>query len=275
MNARPLSPPLPLRAPRKYLAIFGAQLSNDLAYPVDAASRSVAIVLFMWVFAHLWSATYGALGQATIAGLSYHQTLWHLLLAEMITLSQPRISTAIAEAVKDGSIAYLLAKPYNFLLYQVSAGLGDSVVRLACNGLIGGAIVWWLAGPPPDPRGWPAALVAVALGMLINFASSALIGLSAFVAEDVAAFEWIYSKALFLLGGLLIPLDFYPDWLRAVATHLPFAYVLYGPARLFVTPSLGRFFGLLLGQAAWLLALGALLAFCYGRAVRRLTVNGG
>ena len=42
----------------------------------------------------------------------------------------PRSVITIAAAVKDGSIAYLLNKPYNFLLYQVSVGLGDSVLRM-------------------------------------------------------------------------------------------------------------------------------------------------
>jgi ABC-2 type transport system permease protein len=104
---------------------------------------------------------------------------------------------------------------------------------------------------------------------------TAMIGLTAFVTEDVAAFDWIYSKFVLILGGVLIPLDFFPDWLGNLAKSLPFAYATYGPARLFVSPDLTRFATLVLGQIIWLVVLGTMLAFVYRRGERRLTINGG
>jgi ABC-2 type transport system permease protein len=260
---------------QKYWAIFKTQLLNSLAYPGDLASRSLAIVLFMWIFAQLWRATYRSVGQEVIAGLTLRETLWYLMLAETIMLSKPRLSSTIAEAVKDGSVAYLLNKPYNFLLYQVSVGLGDSVMNLVFNALAGGVVVWLMVGPPPDPRGWPLVLVAVIAAWLIDFCIAAMIGLTAFVTEEVSAFEWIYQKVVFILGGMLIPLDFFPDWLRTIALALPFAYTIYGPARLFVEPDLARFVTLLLMQGFWLATLGLLLTFLYRRGVAWLTINGG
>jgi ABC-2 type transport system permease protein len=197
------------------------------------------------------------------------------MLAEVIVLSKPRLATPIAQAVKDGSIAYLLNKPYNFLLYQISIGLGDSVLQMLFNILSGGTIMWLLVGPPPDPQGWPLVLVAIIAAWLIDFCIAAMIGLAAFVTEEVNAFEWIYHKILFILGGLLIPLDFYPTWLRTIAQSLPFAYTVYGPARLFVDPTLTRFVTLLLSQLAWLAVMGTLLTLLYRRGVTWLTINGG
>lgn len=259
----------------KYFAVLRTQLINNAAYPADLATRSITIVLFMWIFAHLWEATYRSVGQAAISGLTLRETLWYLMLAETIVLSSPRLSYTIAEMVKEGSVAYLLNKPFNFLLYQFSVGLGDSLSRMVFNALAGGAVVWLMAGPPPDPRGWPLVLVAMACGWLINFCMTAMIGLAAFVTEDVAAFDWIYSKFVLLLGGVLIPLDFFPDALRLAAQALPFAFTVYGPARLFVTPDLGRFATLLAGQAVWLAILALLLAFFYRKGVAQLTINGG
>jgi ABC-2 type transport system permease protein len=259
----------------KYWAILKTQLINSFAYPGDLAARSVTIVMFMWVFAHLWQATFRSMGQGAIAGLTLRDTLWYLMLAETIVLSKPRLSTTIAEAVRDGSVAYLLNKPYNFLLYQISVGLGDSLMRMVFNALAGGAIVWLAVGPPPDPRGWPLTVVVMMIAWLIDFCIAAMIGLAAFVTEEVSAFEWIYSKVLFLLGGLLIPLDFFPGWLRAITQALPFAYTIYGPARFFVEPSLERFATLFLAQMAWLAALGLLLTYLYRKGVNWLTINGG
>jgi len=264
-----------MKALKKYWAIFKIQVVNSLAYPAELLWRSLAIVLFLWIFAQLWKVTYAAAGTATIGGLSLHDTLWYLMLAETIELSRPRLARNIADTVKDGSIAYLLNKPYNFLLYHLSASLGESVFRWLLNAAFGGLIAWMLVGPPPDQRGWPLALIAILGAWLLNFCTSATIGLAAFVAEEVAPFEWIYQKFIFILGGMLIPLDFYPKGLQSIAKALPFAYMMYGPARLFVTPDLGRFAALLAGQLAWLAFFGGLLSLAFARGARRLAINGG
>ncbi|MFH2103832.1 MAG: ABC-2 family transporter protein [Chloroflexota bacterium] len=266
---------LAIRKISKYWAIFQIQLLNSLAYPGELFWRSIMIVLFLWVFAQLWKVTFAAAGTDSINGLTLHDTLWYLMLAESIELSRPRLSRAISEAVKDGSIAYLLNKPYDFLLYQLSTGLGDSLFRWVLNVLFGGIVAWLLVGPPPEPRGWPLTLIVILGSWLLNFCMSALIGLLAFITEEIAPFEWIYQKFIFILGGMLIPLDFYPQWLQEIAKALPFAYQTYGPARLFVDPSLERFVPLLLGQLAWTVTLGGLLALAYARGLRRLAINGG
>jgi ABC-2 type transport system permease protein len=259
----------------KYWAVFTIQLQSAAAYPLDLVARSLSIVLFMVVFFGLWRATYAAQGASSIAGLSLRDTLWYLMLAETIVLSRPRMAQQIASQVRDGSIAYLLNKPYSFLLYQAAASLGDSVLRMLGNAAAGGLVVWLMVGPPPDVRGLPLVLVAMALGWLIDFCVAALLGLSAFFSEEVTAFEWIYNKLLFLLGGLLIPLDFFPEWLQRVSRALPFAAAVYGPARLFVTPDLGGFLALLGAQLGWLAGLGLLLALAYNRGTAYLSINGG
>jgi ABC-2 type transport system permease protein len=259
----------------KYLAVTRTQIINSMTYPLDLATRSIMIVLFMVIFAQLWNATYRAMGQTSIAGLSLNETLWYFMMAETIVLSKPRLSNTIAEQVREGSVAYLLNKPYNFLLYHFSVALGDGLSRIVFNVLAGGTIVWLAVGPPPDARGIPLVLIAIVLAWLIDSCMTAAIGLTAFVTEDVAAFDWIYSKFVLILGGVLIPLDFFPDWLRNIAQALPFAYTAYGPARFFVAPDLSRFAMLVFGQAIWLATLVIALTLLYRKGVAWLTINGG
>jgi len=260
---------------KKYFAIFKIQLLNSLAYPAELLWRSVAILLFMLVFTFLWRTTYSSSGSTLLAGLTLSDTIWYLMLAETIELSRPRFARTISEAVKDGSIAYILGKPYDFILYQLATSAGDSVFRILLNAIFGGTLVWILVGTPPGPLGWLLAFLAIIGAWLINFCLTALIGLLAFVTEDVAPFEWIYQKLIFILGGMLIPIDFYPAWLQAVARALPFSYMMYGPARLFVTPNLAAFLNLISMQAVWILVLGGILAFFYRLGSRRLSINGG
>jgi ABC-2 type transport system permease protein len=260
---------------RKYFAVFKINLINHLAYPGELFTRSLMILLFMWIFFQLWRVTYSAAGTPIINGLTLHDTMWYLLLAETLEIGRPRLARVVSQQVKDGSIAYLLNKPYDFILYQLASGLGESLPRLCMLFLLGGSLVWYLAGPIPSPNNWLPALIALAGAWLLHFCANALIGLAAFIAEEVAPFEWIYQKLVFILGGMLIPIDFYPAWLQSFARSLPFAYMMYGPARLFVGSDTAFFLQILAGQAIWLLALGGILLLAFNLGMRRLAINGG
>ena len=260
---------------KKYFAIFKINLLNSLAYPAEMITRSGMILIFMLVFFQLWNATFAASGSQVLNGLSLRDTMWYLLLAETIELGRPRLARLISQQVKDGSIAYLLNKPYNFLLYQLACGLGESLPRMGLLFILGGALVWAMAGQAPDLSNWPVALVPLAGAWLLHFCFNVLIGLSAFIAEEVAPFEWIYQKLVFILGGMLIPLDFYPLWLQTLSKYLPFAYMMYGPARLFVHPDAQLFIQIISGQMLWLAAISGLLTLAFTRGMRRLAINGG
>ena len=264
-----------MRAYTKYGHIFAIQLVNSLAYPGELVGRSLIIIPFMWIFAQLWRVTFDAAGSEVINGLTLQHTLWYLMLTETIELSRPRLANTIAETIKDGSIAYVLNKPYSFLLYQFSTSMGEIVFRAVMSAAFGSAVVWLLIGPPPSPLGFLAVIPAILGAWVLNFYISFLIGLAAFVTEDISAFTWIYQKFAFILGGLIIPLDFYPAWLQAIAKALPFASMSYGPAHLFVAPTLASLVSTLGMQFVWIALLGGITAFVYRRGLNALAINGG
>jgi ABC-2 type transport system permease protein len=154
-------------------------------------------------------------------------------------------------------------------------GLADSVLPFALNVTAGGALVWALSGPPPNPATWPFVALVVLSAWLIDFCVTSLIGLTAFVTEDVSAFVWIYSKFLLILGGVLMPLDFMPEGIRNLTLLTPIPYMVYGPARLFVSfnwPDCAR---LLAVQWVWVAIFASSLALAYRRGIAWLTINGG
>ena len=260
---------------RKYWAIFRITLINGLAYPGELIGRSLLIVPFMWIFYQLWKVTFAAAGSDVINGMTLYSTMWYLMMAETIELSRPRLANTISDNVKDGSIAYVLNKPYNFLLYQFSHSMGETLFRAVMNAIFGGLVIWWLVGPPPAPLGWAFAVFALLGTWIMNFCITCLIGLSAFLVEEVSPFMWIYQKFIFILGGFLIPLDFYPGWLQTIAKALPFAYIVYGPSKLFVAPSTGLLVNILSMQLLWIVVIGSILILSYRRGVAYITVNGG
>ncbi len=259
----------------KYWSIFQITLLNSLAYPGELIGRSLMIIPFMWIFYQLWKATFDAAGADVIGGLTLRDTLWYLMLAETIELGRPPLARTMSENIKDGSIAYILNKPYDFLWYQFSTTMGETIFRALMNAVFGGATVWVLVGAPNHPEGFLIALPAVLGAWVLHFCINAMIGLSAFAVEDVSAFTWIYQKLAFIFGGMLIPLDFYPQWLQTISKALPFSSAMYGPARLFVTPGTELFINVMGLQLIWIFILTFVLVLAYRRGLAQLTVNGG
>ncbi len=74
---------------------------------------------------------------------------------------------------------------------------------------------------------------------------------TAFWLRDAGSAWFLYQKLLFIMGGMLIPLEALPDWLHRVALVLPFRAMSYAPARL----ASGHFEPVLIvEQLGWLVA---------------------
>ncbi len=217
----------------KYVAITRINLQSNLAYVGEFAYRSIFMVLILYVFVQLWRTTYSVVGTDQIAGLTLADTVWYLVMTETIMLSKIRFAGKVAEEVRDGSLAYTVSRPYSYLLYHFFHGIGDTLLRMVINFLAGGILVTLLVGPLP-PTNLPAVFVTVMFAIILDFCFNGLIGLMAFFTEDVDSWSLIYQKILFILGGMMIPLDFMPAWLRDISLALPFNYTTYAPARLFV-----------------------------------------
>jgi ABC-2 type transport system permease protein len=262
---------------RKYTAIARINLQNSLAYVWDAFGQGVFITLFIFVFAQLWRATFRAQQATTIGGLTLVQTLWYFVWAELIQLSKIEVSRIIQDEVKDGSLAYTLGRPYNYLLYHFASGLGGVFMRMIFV-LTFGTIVAWIEVGPLDtfrPDMMPAVLLITMLAFMLDYCITAAIGLLAFFFEDTSAFRLIYQKITFVLGGLLIPVDFLPETIQSVTRLLPFNLILYAPSKLFVAWDTGQFWSMLGLQIIWIAVLGGLLALLFRYGSRRVSINGG
>ena len=228
----------------------------------------------MFVFFSLWRAVYG--GTQLIAGFTMTQMLWYLTFTEAIELSQTRIFLPISEEVKDGTVAYSLNRPYSYVLFWISRGMGENLVKVVPLLAEGFLLALIMVGPLPGYlRALPLGLLAIVLGILIGTTLQAIVGLLAFWFEEVMPFWWIIQKLVFVIGGMFIPIDVYPEWLQSIAKYTPFAFAAYWPATTFVDFTARRAVTTLTGQVAWIVLFGSAAALLFRAAVRKLHVQGG
>jgi ABC-2 type transport system permease protein len=257
--------------------VFGVTLRNQLAYAGELALRTTFLVIILFVFLQLWRATFAAEGAETIAGFTVAQMIWYLAFTEAIVTSRGRVSAIIDGEVRGGEIAYRLVRPYGYAAYHLAQHAGERSLRFAINLSVGSALALLYVGPVPLAWHGLAAGAAVALaGVLIDFLVSFAIGLLAFWIEDTSSVQLIYTRLLMLLGGMLLPLEMFPEPVRAVAHALPFSTMLYAPARLALGGVDAAWLSdLLTKQAVTLVLVGLATWLLYRAAQRRLNVNGG
>lgn len=259
---------------RKYTLLAATSLASKVAYPLDVVMRTCFFAMVLYIFAQLWGALLGS--DSSVLGFTKRQMVWYLMATETIMLSNARIERRIEDDVKSGAVAYTLVRPLHFVWYHCAIYFGETIGHLFFNILIGTLVAAMLVGAPLLPLvSIPAIFLVMVAAFFLQFFIKMILALLAFWVEDTGPFFWVYSKVLFTLGGLFVPIDLYPEWLRNIASVLPFNYVLYGPANLFVSYSVHTFLRVVIAQSIWLAVLMAITFFIYRLGVKKISVNGG
>jgi ABC-2 type transport system permease protein len=268
--------PRPLRGLQKYSAVLRVSVASNLAYMMEVLFRALMLVVLVFILSELWKTTFSLHGTRILSGFSLSDMVWYLVAAETIAMSLPQLTRRIDQEVRSGQLAYLLGRPCSYVLYNFAHYLGERLVRLCMNGAVGIVLALVIVGLPhftwQGVLSWPLMVfMAVSIDFVIYFG----IGLLAFWAEETQPFAFIFSRLTLVLGGVLVPLEIFPQPLRSIAQALPFSAILYGPARTLVHFELDRFVALLVQQGLTLAIGGAAMLVLYWIALRRVNINGG
>lgn len=260
----------------KYAAVLRVSAANNLAYMMEVVFRALFVVVLIFIIGQLWKTTFSQRGASLLSGFSVNDMIWYLAAAETIATSMPALTRRIDMEVRSGQLAYLLCRPCNYILYNFAQYLGERIIRLALNGVIAAVVAFAIVGPPhltwAGVLAWP---LAVLLAISIEFVCYFGIGLLAFWTEETTSFSFIFSRLVLVLGGVLAPLEIFPEPLRSIAQVLPFSSILYGPSRTLIHFELARFGWLLVQQSITLVVACLLLLALYSFATRRVSINGG
>ena len=229
-------------------------------------------VLVVAVLAGLWRAGVDANG-GEVAGYGAVAITWYVATTEATVVAlRQRLIADIGQDIGSGAIAIELLRPASALGVRVATELGRALPRVAACAVAGGAFAWVAAGAPPRPAALVLAAPSLVLAVACNLVAQHAFAAVAFWIRDAGSSWFLYQKLVFILGGMLIPLEVLPRWLERTAAVLPFRAMSYAPARLasgHLEPVL------LLEQAVWLGLLSWAATAVYRAGEHRLQVVGG
>lgn len=261
-----------------YYAFAKSAVMTQLAYRNEVWANMFGKVVQVFARVAIWLAIYS--GATSIDGVSLQEMITYALLGGIVTgaIRYETIISMVGRSLQTGDVAVWLLKPVSFPLYIITSELGRAAYRLVVLVVPTVAVVALVYGmlPPASLFHGVMFIAYLVLAYAIIALASTLFGLVSFWLLTSFSLEWLMQAILNLLSGQFIPFWFFPATFGAIAAHLPFAWIVYYPAAVW----LGRmepvetlaYFGIGVGWAT-LLRLG--VAWLWSKASTRVIVQGG
>jgi ABC-2 type transport system permease protein len=255
-----------------------AQISarSHFAYGGETIGRFFFLCSLIFIFTRLWNVTYKQMNTTILGGLSIEQMMLYFVVAEAIILSGPRITQLVDEEVRTGALAVQLVRPLSYPLYKFASTFGERFARFLFVFALAVFILFVFVGKVSlTLPGLLMLACALPLAFSLDFLGCFCIGIFAFWIEDTSGLFLIYSRLVMIFGGMLIPLDLFPQVLQPIIRALPFASMVYGPAHLLVKPDFMACLTLIVNQLVGIAVMLLVLSCLYGAGLRRVSSSGG
>jgi ABC-2 type transport system permease protein len=244
---------------------------------VAASSGTVAFMVLIHIvivstMGSLWRTAAEANG-GSVASYDASALIWYIVATEAaVSGVMGRLIELVGDDIASGAVAAEMLRPAPVVGVRLATELGRTLARISIAFVVGALVALALGAGGPSPAGLALAVPALVLAGLTNVAAQHGFAAIAFWVRDVRSTWFLYQKLVFILGGMLIPLEVLPEGLAHIARFLPFAAMAYVPGRLasgHVEP------GLLLVQLAWAGALVGAAAMVFAVGERRVQAVGG
>jgi viologen exporter family transport system permease protein len=246
------------------------------AYPWATAAGVFTNTIFGFIQAYVLLAVFSH--RTDVGGYDASDTVTYVWLAQALIMTVYIFGwTDLALRIRDGSIATDLSRPLDPQRYWLAFDLGRAPYHLVFRGVlpfVAGALVFRL--------NYPSAInlleffVSVAVAVVVSFAFRFLYNAAAFWIVDVRGVVTVALTLSLFLSGMIMPLTFFPGWLRTVAHALPFASIIQTPIDFWLGKHDGlAAVGYVALQVFWAVALLALGRLALRAGSRKLVVQGG
>ena len=265
----------------KYLAILRVSFSERMTYRIDFLIGIILRFLPMITTILLWQAIYAGSQKTELAGFKYNEMIAYLLLTNISRMfsSMPGLAGGIAREIREGTIKRYLVQPIDMIGYLVAYRVAHKLTYIItsfipyfilffmCRGFFDGF---------PDALTLAAFAVSLILSFVVGFFFEACVGMVGFWFLEVTSLLYIVMTLNFFISGHMLPLDLLPQPWRGLLMFLPFQYMAYFPAVVFLGKVKGTTLVLhLLGELAWAMIFVVLARVLYRLGLRRYSAFGG
>jgi ABC-2 type transport system permease protein len=265
----------------KYLAIFRVSLAERMTYRGDFLLGTILRFLPMVTTILLWQAIYVGSGQAELAGFRYREMIAYLLLTHISRMfsSMPGLAGGISREIREGTLKRYLIQPIDMIGYLLTYRIAHKVTYIIMS-VIPYALLFFVCRGFFD--GFPSATTlgayafSLVLAFLVGFFFEASVGMVGFWFLEVTSLLYIVMTLNFFISGHMLPLDLLPEPWAGLLKILPFQYMAYFPAVVFLGKVQGwELVAHLLREFLWAVFFMVLARALFRLGLRRYSAFGG
>ncbi len=266
-----------LSAAGAYVHIAAKSFQKNLAYRAANLAGIITNTFFGAIYVFIYMALFQ--GHGEVGGLNVRDTVTYAILTQSLLMTMSAFGNKeLSEAIIKGHIVTDLARPVDFYLYWAAIDLGRavyySVFRGAPTFLVG--LLLFHVRLPADAGAWLLFFATLCTGVLVSFAFRFITNSLAFWTSDARGMIYLANTVIMFFSGFLVPLNFFPPWLRRFSELLPFQGLAHVPVHVYLGKLSGAALVLELAQQmVWLVVLVMIGRGLLSRMVRRVTLHGG
>ena len=264
---------------RKYFTLVRGGLLEALQWRASIFIQLIGNIIYLIIVYNLWQAIYASSPDETVNGMTFTDTMLYLVLAMTIfNMLSTWTVWMMSNEIRDGSIILTLIRPMEYRTYTFFNVLGGDAVTLFMLFLptfvivslitnfavpIGVNLLWFI----------PALIFARMISFYIDF----FVGTVCLYTESTWGVDMAKEVLILLMSGAVIPLAFFPDWLRTIAEFLPFQAIYNIPLKILLgrATTLRELLTMLGVQLFWVAFLYIASGLFWRKSVKIITVNGG
>ncbi len=268
--------------------ILRTAIEERLVYRGDFALGTLMRFLPIITQIFLWYAVFDSIGSAegakatTIGGFGFREIVAYYLLTMVARAfsSMPGLASGIAAQIRDGEIKRYLIQPIDLigflLINRIAHKLAYYAVAIAPFALVFFLCRHYFVSGWPSLQVLSAFAASLIMGFLIGFFTEAAIGMIGFWFLEVSSLLFVYMLFSFFLSGHMFPLTLLPDGIEQFVNFLPFKYLAFFPAAIFLGKIPEDQLAVELGiEACWLFFFIVVCRIAYARGVNRYSGYGG
>ena len=271
----------PLATIAKYAKIFRVSLIERMTYRGDFLFGTILRFLPIVTTILLWRAIYESSGQADLGGFRYREMIAYLLLTNISRMfsSMPGLAGGIAREVREGTLKRYLIQPLDLVGFLLASRVAHKVAYITMSFLPYALLFYLCRGyfdAFPDATTLAAYAVSLVLSFLVGFFFEVSVGMVGFWFLEVTSLLYIVMTLNFFISGHMLPLDLHPQPWSGLLKILPFQYMAYFPAVVFLGKVRGWELVLHLGlELLWAVGFLALARTLYRAGLKRYSAYGG
>lgn len=218
----------------KYISIAEANFKSIIKYKASIFLLIMQALTQFVVMASLWGAIFK--NTPVVQGFNYYEMIQYYFGVTVLSyFCFYAVDWELNEDIHSGHFGIILLKPCSVITYYFFKMIGDRVANIIF-GLFPIGFLWLVFIRGDMPYSFIhifSGMISIILAMIMWFLFSFSFAMLSFWLENIFFILTVKEIVIQFISGIIIPINFFPNYIQKILLLLPFRYIAFEPMQIF------------------------------------------